>query len=99
MTGPAVVPYGDSALLVLASAGTAEQRWRTVQRLADALDQDRPFRIQIAGERFWVPVRAQFSIEHERDEGEEEVELPLKWTLDAGQEDESDEESEDAPVV
>ena len=41
MTGPAVVPYGDSALLVLASAGTAEQRWRTVQRLADALEADR----------------------------------------------------------
>ena len=48
-----------------------------LRRLADALEQDKPFRIQIAGERFWVPERAQFSIEHERDEEEEEVEFQL----------------------
>ena len=53
-----------------------------LRRLADALEQDKPFRIQIAGERFWVPERAEFSIEHERDEDEEEVEFQLKWSLD-----------------
>ena len=51
-----------------------------LRRLADAIEQDRPFRIQIAGERFWVPERAQFSVEHERGEHEEEVEFQLKWT-------------------
>jgi amphi-Trp domain-containing protein len=66
-----------------------------LRRLADALEQDKPFRIQIAGERFWVPERAQFSIEHERGEDEEEVEFQLKWTIEADQEDESD----TAPVV
>ena len=50
-----------------------------LRRLADAIEQDRPFRIQIAGERFWVPERAQFSIEHERDE--EEIEFQLKWPV------------------
>jgi amphi-Trp domain-containing protein len=53
-----------------------------LRRLADALEQDKPFRIQIAGERFWVPERAEFSIEHERDEDEEEVEFQLKWTVE-----------------
>ena len=52
-----------------------------LRRLADALEQDQPFRIQIAGERFWVPERAEFSIEHERDEDEEEVEFQLKWKV------------------
>ena len=52
-----------------------------LRRLADAIEQDQPFRIQIAGERFWVPERAQFSIEHERDEDEEEVEFQLKWPV------------------
>ena len=52
-----------------------------LRRLADAIEQDRPFRIQIAGERFWVPERAQFSIEHERDEDEEEIEFQLKWPI------------------
>jgi amphi-Trp domain-containing protein len=50
-----------------------------LRRLADAIEQDKPFRIQIAGERFWVPQRAQFSIEHERDDDEEEIEFQLKW--------------------
>lgn len=54
-----------------------------LRRLADAIEQDRPFRIQIAGERFWVPERAQFSIEHERDEDEEEIEFQLKWSIAA----------------
>lgn len=66
-----------------------------LRRLADALEQETPFRIQIAGERIRVPARAEFSIEHERGEEEEEIELQLKWTL-ATQE---DDEGSDEPVV
>lgn len=66
-----------------------------LRRLADALESDRPFRIQIAGERFWIPQRAQFSIEHERGGSEEEVEFQLKWDLEAGSEPAPD----DATVV
>jgi amphi-Trp domain-containing protein len=53
-----------------------------LRRLADALESEAGFRIQIAGERIRVPARAQFSIEHERDDGEEEIEFQLKWRLD-----------------
>jgi amphi-Trp domain-containing protein len=53
-----------------------------LRRLADALELNAPFRIQIAGERVRVPARAEFSIEHERGDGEEEIEFQLKWTLD-----------------
>jgi amphi-Trp domain-containing protein len=52
-----------------------------LRRLADALEDGKPFRIQVAGERIRVPRRAQLSIEHERDEDEEEIEFQLKWTL------------------
>ena len=38
-----------------------------LRRLADALEKDESFRIQIAGVRIRVPERAQFSIEHELD--------------------------------
>jgi len=61
-----------------------------LRRLADALEQDKPFRIQIAGERFWVPERAEFTIEHERDEDEEEVEFQLKWKVVPAPEGDSD---------
>jgi len=70
-----------------------------LRRLADALEADKPFRIQIGGERIWVPVRAQFSIEHERDGDEEEIEFQFTWRLDPATDDGPDGESDDAPVV
>lgn len=65
-----------------------------LRRLADALESGTSFRIQIAGERFRVPARAEFSVEHERGDGEEEVEFQLKWKLD-----DEDGDEDDAPVV
>lgn len=50
-----------------------------LRRLADSLENDQPFEIQIAGERIYVPARAVFSIEHEREGDIEEVEFQFKW--------------------
>lgn len=50
-----------------------------LRRLADALERGERFEIQIAGERIYVPASAQFNLEHERGEGEEEVEFQIKW--------------------
>ena len=49
-------------------------------RLADALESGEKFEIQIAGERIYVPVRAEFNIEHEREGNNEEIEFQIKWT-------------------
>ncbi|HVM35654.1 MAG TPA: amphi-Trp domain-containing protein, partial [Actinomycetota bacterium] len=62
-----------------------------LRRLADALEQETPFRIQIAGERIRVPAKAEFTIEHERGENEEEVEFQLKWRLDSDEPPDDDE--------
>lgn len=51
-----------------------------LRRLADALEKDKPFAIQIAGERINVPARAIYNIEHEREGGEEEIEFQIKWS-------------------
>jgi amphi-Trp domain-containing protein len=40
-----------------------------LRRLADALEAGERFEIQVAGERIYVPARAEFNVEHER-EGE-----------------------------
>lgn len=53
-----------------------------LRRLADALETGERFDIQIAGERIWVPVRAVYTIEHERGEGEEEIEFQIKWSAE-----------------
>jgi amphi-Trp domain-containing protein len=51
-----------------------------LRRLADALEKEQRFEIQIAGERISVPVRATYNIAHERGEGEEEIEFQIKWS-------------------
>ena len=53
-----------------------------LRRLADCLENDERFEIQIAGERIYVPARATCSIEHEREDGVEEIEFQIRWTLD-----------------
>jgi len=53
-----------------------------LRRLANALEKGKNFRIQIAGERIFIPARAIFNIEHERESGREEIEFQIKWTTD-----------------
>ena len=66
-----------------------------LRRLADALEADKPFRIQVAGERIRVPKRAAISVEHEREDDTEEVEFQLKWQLaDAAEADGGDDGGE-----
>jgi len=50
-----------------------------LRRLADCLEAGEQFEIQIAGERIYVPVRAKYNIEHEREDGAEEIEFQIKW--------------------
>jgi amphi-Trp domain-containing protein len=50
-----------------------------LRRLADCLESGEPFRIQVAGERIFIPAHAAFTIAHEREGGEEEVEFQFTW--------------------
>jgi amphi-Trp domain-containing protein len=50
-----------------------------LRRLADAIEAEKAFTIQIAGERIRIPATAEFSIEHERSDSEVEVEFQLVW--------------------
>ena len=54
-----------------------------LRRLADTLEQDKKFRIQVAGERVYVPSSVTINIEHERDGANEEIEFQLKWKNEA----------------
>ena len=60
-------------------AYSTEEFVAKLRRLADALENGTKFEIQIAGERIYVPVRAIYNIEHERDDEEEEIEFQIKW--------------------
>lgn len=63
-----------------------------LRRLADALETNKPFEIQVAGERIYVPATAMISIEHEREGGEEELEFQLKWQYEMSEEEAEDDE-------
>lgn len=52
-----------------------------LRRLADSIEQNKRFRIQISGERISVPPDALFNIEHEREGNNEEIEFQIKWVL------------------
>lgn len=66
-----------------------------LRRLADALESDTPFRIQVAGERIRVPRNAEISVEHEREGDSEEIELQLRWSVSDESDDHDDDEHED----
>lgn len=63
-----------------------------LRRLADSLETGKRFDIQIANERIYVPVRATYTIEHERSADEEEIEFQIKWSHE---DDEADGDEED----
>lgn len=54
-----------------------------LRRLAEALESGKRFEISIGGEKIRVPAGAVASIEHERGEGEEEIEFQLRWSRES----------------
>jgi len=58
---------------------SVKQTAAKLRRLADSMEQGKSFRIQIAGERIYIPAGAIFNIEHEREGKNEEVEFQFKW--------------------
>ncbi len=59
---------------------TNEEFVSKLRRLADAIETGEKFEIQVAGERIYVPVKAVYNIEHEREGDEEELEFQIRWS-------------------
>lgn len=51
-----------------------------LRRLADALEEGKPFTIQVSGKRISVPPQAVVQFEYEEIKGEAELEIELKWS-------------------
>lgn len=50
-----------------------------LRRLADSIEAEEPFTIQVAGERLRIPADVRFNIEHERSGSEDELEFQMFW--------------------
>ena len=51
-----------------------------LRRLADALEAEKAFVIQVGGERLHIPANTRFNIEHERAGGMDELEFQVIWS-------------------
>lgn len=52
---------------------------KKLRRFADALETEKIFSIQIAGDKVSVPKNTIINIEHERGREKEEIEFQIKW--------------------
>ncbi len=50
-----------------------------LERLIEALRDGKSYQIQVDNEKITVPADAEFSIEHERQDGEQELEFQFRW--------------------
>lgn len=50
-----------------------------LRRLADALERDKRFSIQVAGKRIDVPSNAMSGVEYECEDGIAQIELQITW--------------------
>lgn len=53
---------------------------RKLERLVESMKAGKPFEIQVAGKRIYVPVTARFTVEHEIEGSEEELEFQFRWS-------------------
>ena len=58
---------------------SAKEFVKKLRCLADSIEDNTTFRMQIGGERIIVPPYAVINIEHERGPKEEEIEFQIKW--------------------
>ena len=58
---------------------TKKEFIKKLRRLADALEKDKKFVIQVAGEKISIPKDAIINVEHEKGKDEEELEFQIKW--------------------
>ena len=54
-----------------------------LRRLADSIESERAFTIQVGGEKLRIPADAVFNIEHERSGDRQELEFQLIWASDS----------------
>ncbi|MGB3469793.1 MAG: amphi-Trp domain-containing protein [Erythrobacter sp.] len=58
---------------------STNQNIQKLERLVEALRENKAFEIQVAGERLYIPAGTEFSIEHEQEGPVHELEFQFRW--------------------
>ena len=56
-----------------------KQTAEKLRRLAESIEQGKPFEIQVSGQRIYVPADAEIGFEYEKIEDIHELEVEIKW--------------------
>lgn len=58
---------------------TKKQTIKILKRLVDSLVKEKNFRMQIKGEKVYIPKESEIEIEYENDKKEQKIEIEIKW--------------------
>lgn len=58
---------------------TNKQTIKILKRLVDSLSKEKPFRMQIKGEKVYVSKKSEIEIEYENNKKGEKIEIEIKW--------------------
>lgn len=58
---------------------TKKKTIKILKRLVDSLAKDKNFRMQIKGNKVYIPKESQIEIEYEKDKKEDKIEIEIKW--------------------
>ena len=61
---------------------STDQNIAKLERLVEALRENKAFEIQVDNQRLYVPAGTQFSIEHEQEGPMHELEFQFRWRTD-----------------
>lgn len=61
-----------------------DQNIQKLERLIEALRENKAFEIQVAGERLSIPAGTDLSVEHEHEGPVHELEFQFRWRTDEG---------------
>ncbi len=61
---------------------TTDQNIQKLERLVEALRENKAFEIQVDNQRLYIPAGTEFSIEHEQEGPLHELEFQFRWRED-----------------
>jgi amphi-Trp domain-containing protein len=58
---------------------TKKQTIKILERLVSSLKREKSFKIQIKGNKVYVPKDSEIEIEYEKDKNKEKIEIEIEW--------------------
>lgn len=58
---------------------TKKQMIKILERLVESLGKEKAFKMQIKGQKVYIPKESEIEVEYEKEKGKEKIEIEIKW--------------------